>query len=89
MSVRQDRDKTVLVKQMESQVIEFNYKKHIQIGLEQYHKFEMEIIRKDKNISIENLNLNFKVLDKEFKEHFGKTSLLGSGTNSTSKKNFF
>ena len=28
----------------------------------------MEIIRKDKNISIENLNLNFKVMDKEFKE---------------------
>jgi hypothetical protein len=86
MQIKQDRDKTLIVKQIENQVIEFIYKKHIEIGLEQYHKFEMEIIRKDKNISIENLNLNFKVMDKEFKEQFGRANS-SLGNNLTSKLN--
>ena len=89
MQTKQDRDKTVIVKKIENQVIEFNYKKHIQVGYEQFHKFEMEIIRKDKNISIENLNLNFKVMDKEFKEQFGRTNLLGNSSNSKIKFSIF
>jgi len=84
MHVKNDSHKIVLVKSMDIPVIEFKYKKHIQIGLEQFYKFEIEITRKDKNIHIENLNLNFKISDKEMKDHFSKTNILG--LNSSSKK---
>ncbi len=82
MQIKQEKDKILIVKQIENQVIEFNYKKHIEIGLEQYHKFEIEVIRKDKNISIENLNLNFKVMDKEFKEQFNRANFVGNSLTS-------
>lgn len=82
MHVKNDKHKTLIVKQMENPVIEFKYKKHIQIGVDQYYKFEMEILRKNKNIFIENLNLNFKISDKEFKDHFSKTNILGSASSS-------
>ena len=84
MHIKHDTHRTILVKQLENPVIELKYKKHIQLGLDQYYKFEMEIIRKDKNISIENLNLNFRISDKDIKDHFSKTNILG-GSNSTSK----
>lgn len=77
MHMKNDTHKTLVVKQMENPVIEFKYKKHLQTGVDQYYKFEMEITRKDKNISIENLNLNFRISDKEIKDHFSKTNILG------------
>lgn len=86
MHIKNDPHKSIIVKQMENNVIEFKYKKHIQIGLEQYYKMEMEIIRKDKNISIENLNLNFRISDKDMKDTFNKTNLLEPGSTSKNEK---
>lgn len=82
MHVKNDTHKTLIVNLMENPVIEFKYKKHLQIGVDQYYKFEMEIIRRDKNITIENLNLNFRVSDKEIKDHFSKTNILGPSSSS-------
>ena len=83
MHLKNDTHKTLVVKQMENPVIEFKYKKHIQVGVDQYYKFEMEIIRKDKNISIENLNLNFRISVKEIKDLFSKTNILSPSTSSS------
>ena len=82
MHVKNDTHKTLVVKQMENPVIEFKYKKHLQIGVDQYYKFDMDISRRDKNISIENLNLNFRISNKETKDHFSKTNILGPSSSS-------
>lgn len=82
MHVKHDSHKTLLVKQMENPVIEFKNKKHIQMGLDQYYKFQMEIIKKDNNISIQNLNINFKISDKEIKDNFNRTNILTSHSSS-------
>lgn len=84
MHIKNDPHKSIIVKQMENNVIEFKYKKHIQIGLDQYFKMEIEIIRKDKKISIENLNLNFRISDRDIKDTFTKTNILEPGSTSKS-----
>lgn len=78
--------KIPIVMPLDTPVIEFRHKKHIQFGIDQYYKFELEIIQKEKNISIENINLCFKISERDLKELGGKTQGLLS---SVSSSNFF
>ncbi len=89
MHIKNDLHKSIIVKQMENNVIEFKYKKHIQVGLDQYYKMEIEIIRKDKNISIENLNMNFRISDKDIKDTFSRTNILEPGSTSIYSLKYF
>jgi hypothetical protein len=63
MDIKSEREKIVNLKNLSSNILEFNYKKNLEIGLEQYYNFDCEVIKKDPGVQVDHLLLKFFLTD--------------------------
>jgi hypothetical protein len=65
INIRIDKDKILQIKTSQIDLLEFKYLKKIKIGMNQFYNFECEIIKKDSDIEIDNINLKFTIIGEE------------------------
>jgi hypothetical protein len=63
MDIKSDKEKIVNLKNLTSNILEFDYKKNIDIGLEQYYNFDCELIKKDPVVQVDHILLKFFLTD--------------------------
>jgi hypothetical protein len=81
--VKFDKEKTIHIKDLSLNVLEFTYPKNISIGVGQYYNFECQINKNNDLLEVENLILQFTINEDEL-ENTTRSTL-----NISSKKFFF